>query len=509
MSSIVLKLWIIPAFTKQVSRHKKRVSVLNLFTFTILFLSFTFSVFSQQKWYSKFGWWGVDVGYDVVETLDGHFMITGYTGSYTNGNSDVLLTKVHKDGWPMWTKNIGGTNNDVGKALVRTADSGFVIVGYTNSYGNGGYDGLLIKVKKTGEVVWQRTFGNADWDVLNALQQTSDNGFVMVGYSYSNSKGAKDMWVVKTDSLGNMQWEKRLGGILDDEFVSVEVLHDNRIACFGNTYSFSDPKGNMLLYKTNNNGDSLFFKEVGNANKTDVGYDFFERPTDSSFVLCGSTQSPYGSDTMYYYQLILDSVGNMLADIKETKGNLKNQAAYTNAFFNGYKHYVIYDLLGFGQGKHEAGFYVFSSQWYITGTTYGSSEDDYLYSCKKTSDKGVVAVGITRGFNAMQEDVFVVKLDSTLQSALNVVSVENFSEKIDFRIYPNMASEHIYFESVVPVSSAELVIQDIQGKIVYQDTLNTSFKNIDIRHLEDGLYFLTVLVKGYRYTGKFIKQSLR
>ncbi|GIV26264.1 MAG: hypothetical protein KatS3mg027_0078 [Bacteroidia bacterium] len=463
---------------------------------------------AQQKWFSKFGWWGVDIGNDVVETLDGHFLVTGYTSSFSNGNSDVLISKVHKNGWEMWTKHYGGINNDIGKALVSTADSGFVIAGYTNSFGNGGYDGLLIKINKLGDTIWTRTFGGVDWDFFNAVQQTSDKGFVMGGYSYSNSNGAKDVWIVKTDSTGNLQWEKRWGGFLDDEIVSVEILHDNRIACFGTTYSFSDNKGNYFIYKTNINGDSLFFKDFGYSNLEDIGYDFFERPIDSAFVICGSSQSPFNTDTMYYHQMVVDSVGNVMADKKESQGQLKNQIAYTNAYLNGYKHYSIYDLWGQGQGKHEPGIYVFTNQWFLDGGTYGSSENDYLLSCRRTSDKGLVAVGYTTGFNAKQEDVFIVKLDSTLDNANNVVSVDIKEKKMSLNIYPNIASDYIYIDLNKMANSISVMVFDMQGRKLKEWKIASTSEQLDISELEEGIYLIYVRVNNNVFTGKFIKKSL-
>jgi hypothetical protein len=473
--------------------------------FLFLLLSFTTLVINaQQKWFSKFGWWGVDIGYDVVETLDGHFMVTGYTGTYTFGNSDVLVAKVNKNGWLMWAQHIGGSNNDIGKAIVRTADSGFVIAGYTNTFGSGGYDGYLIKVNKTGNLIWQRTYGGIDWDFFNSVQQTKDTGFVMVGYSYSNSKGSKDIWIVKTDSLGNIQWEKRIGGTNDDEAVSVEILHDGRIACFGTTYSFSDTKGNYFIYKTNNNGDSLFFKDFGYNNLEDVGYDFFERPSDSAFVICGSSQSPFGSDTLYYHRLLVDSLCNWILDVKNTDGNLKNQRVMSGIYFRNTEYVVVSDHFGLGKGKHEPGFFLFSNQWGITAVTYGSPEDDYIFSIKRTADKGLVGVGYTLGFNALQEDVFIVKLDSTLQFANNVVSVNEIENKISFRVFPNPASDYLYLESDTKLNDGELNIFDLQGRLVFYQKIENNIEKFDISSLQNGMYILNAIVDGQKFTGKLV-----
>ncbi len=464
-------------------------------------------IFSQQKWKSKFGFSGVDIGYDVVQALNGQYVVTGYTGSFSFGNSDVMFAIVDSTGWLRAFKNIGGANNDIGKAIVSTQDSGFVIAGYTNSYGAGGYDGYLIKTNKTGQLIWQKTFGGTNWDVFNSLIQTPDKGFVAVGYTYSNAYGGKDAWIVKTDSLGNMQWQKHLGGINDDDFASVEQIADGRIICLGTTYSYTDIKGNYWIYKTTLTNDSLFVKDFGYPNLQDVGYDFFQRPIDGAFVVVGTSQSPFGTDTTYFHTLIVDSLTNFICDLKNTHGAMQHQINYSDAYFWGYKSFIISSDYGLGEGKLEAGFYIFQNNNFLSGATYGSPGDDVIYSCKRTKDKGLITVGYTTGFNAIQEDVFIVKLDSTLQGCNNVVGIFDYQKQEDFIIYPTVFSDRVYFKKPDDVQSYEIIIVSLQGEEMLHKEWKESKMSIEFPDLADGLYIVYVKTSENIFVKKIIKQN--
>lgn len=235
---------------------------------------------------------------------------------------------------------------------------------------------------------------------------------------------------------------------------------------------------------------------------------FFGRPTDNSFVICGTSQSNFGTDTTYYHQMVLDSLCNVLGDVKETGNKLKNQIVYTNAYFNTGKHYAVYDRSDYGQGKRDPNFYIFSGPWFITGTSYGSDEDDVIFSCKRTSDKGLIAVGYTKGFfGTFQEDVFIVKLDSTLFGAVKVVDVQDFNKTSVCKIYPTVTSDKIFIELTKNYSFSELFIQDTQGRtLFYQQALNTK-ETIDVSTFEEGIYFINIVLDEEKYTVKILRKN--
>jgi predicted secreted protein len=117
---------------------------------------------------------------------------------------------------PGWSKTYGGTNANVAYALVQTSDGGYALAGYTNSFGAGGYDFWLVKTDSNGNMQWNKTYGGTGDDEAAALVQTTDGGYALAGYTNSFGAGGYDFWLVKTDSNGNMQWNKTYGGSGND-----------------------------------------------------------------------------------------------------------------------------------------------------------------------------------------------------------------------------------------------------------------------------------------------------
>jgi len=154
------------------------------------------------EWDEVFGGTDADRGYSARQTADGGYIMAGYTGSFGAGLYDLFLVKTDGEGTEEWSETFGGTGRDYGQSVVQTADGGYLAAGYTLSYGAGNEDVWLVRTNADGDLQWQTTYGGSASDVAYAVANTSDGGYVVTGHTLSYGSGVHDVWLIRLESEG-------------------------------------------------------------------------------------------------------------------------------------------------------------------------------------------------------------------------------------------------------------------------------------------------------------------
>ena len=246
-----------------------------------------------------------DFGYSVRQTSDGGYIIAGLTNSTGAGLRDVLLIKTNSTGVLQWSKTYGGAADDEARSVEETADGGFIVSGFTQSYGSG-YQMYLIKTNSTGNVTWSKTFGGGGLELGYSVKQTSDGGYVLLGYSDSYGSGLYDVLLLKLSAIGSITWSKTYGGTADDYGLCIHITTDGGYIISGRTSSYGAGAGDYYLIKTDVNGVHQWSKAYGGTAVDQAGN--VRQTADGGYILTGYTMS-FGAGIREAYLVKTEATG--------------------------------------------------------------------------------------------------------------------------------------------------------------------------------------------------------
>lgn len=241
----------------------------------------------EIEWKKNYGGTAQDQAFSIQQTTDGGYITAGWTssvnGNITNnhGESDFWVVKLKKTGALEWEKSLGGSQGENANTIKQTSDGGYIVVGWSESSdgdlttNHGDFDLWIVKLDNLGNIQWQKSFGGSDWDEGRDVTQTSDGGYIVAGLTYSNDgdivghHGGSDFWILKLDSDGNLQWQRLLGGSYDEEANSIQQTLDGGYIVTGPSDSVngdltpSFEDGNYWVVKLNSAGNIEWQKTYG------------------------------------------------------------------------------------------------------------------------------------------------------------------------------------------------------------------------------------------------------
>jgi len=363
----------------------------------------------ETEWNKTYGGTDNDYAYSMVQTSDGGYAIVGETYSFGVGG-DFWLVKTDAAGNAQWFQTYGGTGSDWPCSLVQTDDGGYALAGTTMSFGANYKDFRLVKTDSSGNMQWNKTYGGMSDDEASSMVQTSDGGYVLAGETTPFGSEISDLWLVKTDSAGNMQWNRTYGGTDNDHANSVVQTADGGYALAGGTQSFrivtSDIQ-NFWLVKIDAAGNVVWNKTYGGI-RNDYARCVVQT-ADGGYVLAGNT---FSLDNNWDLWLVrTDSSGNMQwnrtyggasgdygSSMVQTSDGGYAIAGSTSVYLDGYWYSDFWLVKTDAAGN---------AQWNIT---CGGTSNEAASSVVETSDRGYALAGRTDSFGAGGADFWLVKV---------------------------------------------------------------------------------------------------
>ncbi|REJ80828.1 MAG: T9SS C-terminal target domain-containing protein [Bacteroidetes bacterium] len=324
----------------------------------VLFAILSMHADAQIVFSKEYGGSGNEDGRWMEQLPDSGYIMVGKTDTYSNGQSDIWVVRTDANGNVMWTKSYGGAQFEFGNMIKLTSDGGFIIAGFTNTIGAGGNDAWLIKTDHLGNVIWDRTFGDSGLQEFEAVIQTSDGGYAALGVDQGPNSQWYDFYMVKVNAAGTTQFIKRFGGQGYEIGNSIQQTPDGGFILAGQSYSYDGEDGDYYMVKTDSLGNFQWMKNYAMPGLQECHY--VQVVPSGGFILVGDADN------------MPNSLGS--TDIWMIRTNDLGDTLWTKL--------------------------------------YGGSKKDGGKTVENTSDGGFVVAGITRSFNLINPNYYLFKTNS-------------------------------------------------------------------------------------------------
>ncbi|MEO0251951.1 MAG: PQQ-binding-like beta-propeller repeat protein [candidate division WOR-3 bacterium] len=356
-------------------------------------------------WQRTYGGNGIDVACSICFARGGGYIVAGYTYSYGAGDSDVYLLKIDENGNKVWEKTYGRNSEDKAYSICPAPGGGYVVAGYTYPDFNINSNVYLLKIDENGDKVWEKTYGGNDFDIAYSICPANDGGFMIAGYTGSLQSG--NIYLIKVDKNGNKLWERIFGRSDWGATFSIIQASGNGyvIASRVSTYGIVDY--NFYLLKIDEHGNKVWEKTFGKSGSDDA-YSIC-RANDGGYVVAGCTSSQ-GPGYHDVYLIKVDETGNKIWE--KNYGGSDYDLAYSICPANDGGYVVLGFTLSYGSGARNVYLFKIDENGNkIWDRTFGGSNDDEAYSICQAKGGGYVLAGYTDSFG-MSRDIYLIKVDA-------------------------------------------------------------------------------------------------
>jgi hypothetical protein len=397
-----------------------------LYIFFFSFIALNVSAQKDTAFISTFGGLQNTTGAQVKTTYDKGYILIGTTNSSGCGNTDMYAVKTDSLGNKQWSKTYGGQLNEEGFSVEQTFDHGYVFLGLTNSFGKGGYDVYLVKTDSAGNFQWQRTYGDSNWDFGYSIKQLTDSGFVIVGQTYSYGKGNGDVYVIRTDKNGDTLWTRAVGDTGYDVGNSVTVVRDSLYYIVGATTSFSKGDTDMYFIKMNNKG--VVIKDTIWGNSPTNRANSINPTQNNAFVIYGYTDTlKAGHMSMILMEIDTNLRTNWIQIYNCPLTSEGNDALqFPDGNFG-----VVATSNCFGLGGYAMNIVLaYPAGWFITGASFGGTGDEQGNSIALAKNGNVVFLGSSNspGYTYGLSNMYMVRVKNDSITNNYYLVVRNFKD---------------------------------------------------------------------------------
>ena len=376
-------------------------------------------------WTRTYGTEIMEQGWCVKQTSDDGYIIAGWQGGLWV-NPDIYVVKTNSSGVAEWIRTYGGEGYDYGSCVQQTSDGGYIIVGYSDITGGAYYDFYLVKTNSLGDTLWTRGYGGSNHDYGRCVQQTSDGGYIVVGTTYSFGPGYSGIWLLKTDASGDTLWTRTYGDTYYDYGWSVQQTPDGGYIV-GGTGALGTGGYDFYLVKTDSSGDTLWTRGYGGTSD-DYGR-CVQKTSDGGYIVAGYTES-FGAGDFDVYLVKTDSSGDTLWT-RTCGGSDREYGRSVDQTSDG-GYIVTGETKSFGTGSNYDVYLVKTDSSGDTLWTrrYGGDWNEEGWSVQQTSEGGYIIAGTTNSFGAGNWDVYLLRVEGEELPAVSIELVPDHSPVI-------------------------------------------------------------------------------